>query len=122
MAEQEIDQGKVVLPETLHSFANSISELDRNILKLLVERADIVRKLEKFKRSKQMPVIRPAVETQRMEEYEQFAKEFGLCPHFVKSLFFIIMAESSRVQFTQREECFPLSFWGRDVHEELTEF
>ena len=76
----------------------SIDKVDEEIVRLLAERKSIAKEIGKEKKIMRIPVVDAKREKEILENLRKKAKENGLEPDFVDSLFRNILENSRKVQ------------------------
>lgn len=84
--------------DTLHLLRKDIDQIDREIIELLVQRRDVVKKIADFKRKNKLPVFQKKREEEQKAQYETFARQFQLSPRFLLELFATIQQNSREIQ------------------------
>lgn len=77
-----------------------LEEIDQKIIILLAERMKVSKLVAEYK-SSQIPILRIEVENKRLKKIEELAEKKNLNPSFARAIFYIIIAESCRVQIGQ---------------------
>jgi len=87
----------------LRELGDRLKMVDQHIVALLAQRMELARQVERYKRHRGQPIIRFEVEDDRLNKIAGLARERGLNPNFLFSLFYSIIAESCRVQINQMQ-------------------
>ena len=83
---------------SLEEYRERIDEINLEILKLLSERMDVVRKIGDWKEEKGMKIEDEDREIEMYEDLREKGKKLGLDRDFVKGLFERIVKESKKKQ------------------------
>jgi chorismate mutase len=75
-----------------------IDAIDKKLIVLLAERAELSVQLGKIKKQKGLPVSDKKRETEIIEKIRKLAKKHDLNPLFIKKLYTDIIKESKRIQ------------------------
>jgi len=79
-----------------------LDKLDHIIIASLAERMELARLVEEWKHHHDdQPILRQTIEDKRLNQVTEWAKEKGLDPNFARSLFYLIICESCKVQVDQ---------------------
>ena len=82
-------------------------------MSLLARRNNLALLVEKYKHGQDDPeakkIIRPAIETKRIDKAEQWALQLGLNPHYARAMMYEIINESCKVQLEQNQNIEALS-------------
>ncbi len=84
----------------LQKLGTHLEKIDQHIITLLAERMEVSKQVAEYK-SAQMPILRIQIENERLKKIEEWAKKKNLNPSFAQAIFYIIIAESCRVQINQ---------------------
>ncbi len=84
--------------ERLRALRGEIAERDRQLLRLLAERRELVKKVARAKAEAHLPVRAPAVEVTGLMRLLQEADRLGLDPEYVQRLFQTIVEDSVLLQ------------------------
>lgn len=92
--------------QALESLRGQIGQLDRQILELLILRAELSQRIGRLKL--ELPddsIVRPEIEEQKLQELITAAQQGNttLNPNFITSLFYLIFRESSTIQMECRQ-------------------
>ena len=97
MKETDANQNKGL---DLKKLGACLEEIDQKIIILLAERMKLAKQVAEYK-GVQIPIIRTGVENKRLKKIEELAKKKNLNPSFIRAIFYLIIAESCRVQINQ---------------------
>jgi SAM-dependent methyltransferase/chorismate mutase len=92
----------------LGELSQQLARVDRHLVDVLARRSFLARQVEEWKSleesdpSKQI-IIRPAIETKRLNEFAQLAESKGLSSDFARVILWANIAESCRVQIDQKQ-------------------
>ena len=84
--------------DTLDFLRKDIDQIDRQIIELLAQRRDIVKKIAHFKIEKRLPVFQKSREEEQKTQYEALAQHFQLSVQFILELFTAIRENSRKIQ------------------------
>ncbi len=84
----------------LQKLGTHLEKIDQHIITLLAERMELSKQVAEYK-SAQIPILRTQIENERLKKIEELAKKNNLNPSFAQAIFYIIIAESCRVQINQ---------------------
>ena len=84
----------------LKKLGTHLERIDQDIITLLAERMEVSKQVEEYK-SAQIPILRIQIENERLKKIEEWAKKKNLNPSFAQAIFYLIIAESCRVQIDQ---------------------
>ncbi len=70
----------------LDFFRSQIDEIDKNILELLADRSNLVRKIWEYKKKNKMPAFQPDRCKEILKSRKALAKELGLKENFVEKI------------------------------------
>ena len=78
-------------------------QADKKIILVLAQRASFVRRILLWKMRYGQPIIRKNVEKQRIARILRLARPFGHDPGFIRALYYLVIAESCRIQLELKE-------------------
>lgn len=84
----------------LQGLGAQLGKIDQQMITLLAERMELSKKVAECKGA-QMPILRIQIENGRLEKIKKWAKKNNLNPTFAQAVFYLIIAESCRVQIGQ---------------------
>lgn len=82
----------------LKQLGEEIDITDWQLINLLAQRLALVKAIGEYKKEHSLPIIRPEVEEGRLALVQELAREEGMNVNFISALFYLIIAESCRVQ------------------------
>lgn len=87
--------------DELQKLRKKINKIDKEILKKIAERFEIVELLAAFKKEKSLRVADLCRETDLYDFYKKQSSELGLDESFVKRVFELIISQSKELQKKQ---------------------
>ena len=95
MKEKEISE--------LSALGETIAKVDKDLINILATRMCLAKEVVHSKMRHGLPILRKKVEKQRAAQMARWAKEVGLSPEFARVVFYVVLAESCRIQIQAKE-------------------
>lgn len=88
----------------LEQLGERLGQVDRALVALMQRRMELSLQVEEYKRARNQVISRPEIETNRLNEVCKLAERVGMNPEFARSIFYVIIGESCKVQLIQLQE------------------
>ena len=75
----------------------SLDKLDKELITIVTERMNLVRKVAEYKKEKKLPMYDPEREKELIEARRKLAEELGINPDLVEDIFKRILEDSHRI-------------------------
>jgi chorismate mutase len=82
----------------------SLAAADADLVLLLARRMELVVKVAHCKMRSGKPILREEIEKRRVARMVELATKAGLSPEFMRAIYYMVIAESCRVQIRTKEE------------------
>jgi chorismate mutase len=102
-------QKRRVIRPNLEQLGVLLAKIDRHLIMTLKKRMELAHKVEEYKSLEEkdpnkQTIIRPNVETERLQAFSKLAEKVGLSPDFARVILWAIIAESCRIQIDQKQK------------------
>lgn len=82
----------------LQNYREKIDEIDAQIIDLLSQRFEVVKKVWEYKKLHNLPPLQPERWGQVLSSKKQLAKQYGINPDFVENIWNEIHAEALKIE------------------------
>ena len=84
--------------DKLDMLRKQIDQIDKDLLMLFVKRFSIVKKIGKYKKDNNLPIINEKIEDEKINMLSQSARNFGVSESFIQAIWRTIFAQSHKLE------------------------
>lgn len=84
--------------QELQDYRNQIDEIDTQIITLLSERFEVVKKVWEYKKLHNLPPLQPERWQQVLSSKKELAQKYGVNPEFIETIWNEIHTEALRLE------------------------